>query len=310
MYSLRQKPLRCKLGSSIGIISPSGPISDIHKVRFEKGIETLRIMGFHTILYDHVYDQLGYLAGDDQIRIKDIEQAFLDNSTQAVAGSRGGYGLLRLLSLLKPQFFLPIPKIFFGFSDLIILSHYLYRHCKIPSLHAPVITQLSEVSVKSRETLVKLMNGEKVSFQAENSYGNENHAEGTILGGCLSVFVSMLDTGILSENENIILFLEDTNEPYYKIDRMIQQLRLSKIYKNIKSIVLGTFDHCSGDRLSSAGDSSNHVLELLSDFSGPILTGMKFGHEGDNIPFPLGIQARVNTKEKTCIMLESVCREL
>ena len=108
-------PPRLKPGDTIGIVAAAGPFDvDI----FDRGIHTLKAMGFQIHIPDDIYERDGYLAGSDQQRVDVIHRLFADPDINAIVCAKGGYGSLRLLSLLDYQVIEQHPKIFMGHSDI------------------------------------------------------------------------------------------------------------------------------------------------------------------------------------------------
>jgi muramoyltetrapeptide carboxypeptidase len=123
------------------------------------------------------------------------------------------------------------------------------------------------------------------------------HAEGRLLGGCLSILTAALGTPFaLRIDEPTILFLEDINTKPYQWDRMLQHLRFAGVLQNVRGVVLG-------DTTASIQPSEMPLLEAaclhaLRDFAGPIAIGLQSGHmQQHNRSVPLG--AWVTMKEAT-----------
>ena len=63
----------------------------------------------------------------------------------------------------------------------------------------------------------------------------------TLIGGCLSLVVSLVGTAFFPDIENAILVLEDVNEPPYRVDRMLNQLAMSGVFDRVAGVVFGEF---------------------------------------------------------------------
>ena len=62
---------------------------------------------------------------------------------------------------------------------------------------------------------------------------------GPVLGGCLSLLTAVLGTPWMPRLDDALLFVEDINEPPYRVDRMLTHLRLSGTLSAVRAIVAG-----------------------------------------------------------------------
>ncbi|MCI8631314.1 MAG: LD-carboxypeptidase, partial [Firmicutes bacterium] len=110
------KPL--KKGSTVALIAPSSPpASGV----LGNAIESIKEFGLEPKLFPSCVGNYGYLAGKDEIRARDVENAFADDSVSGIICLRGGYGTPRLLNLLNYDIINKNPKRFFGYSDITAL---------------------------------------------------------------------------------------------------------------------------------------------------------------------------------------------
>jgi muramoyltetrapeptide carboxypeptidase len=95
-----------------------------------------------------------------------------------------------------------------------------------------------------------------------------------------------------------ILILEDINEPVYRIDRMLQQLRLSGALNGCRAIVFGECVKCPDDA-GGGGRAFDDVLgEIARALDVPCLAGIPVGHIDKQWTIPLGAMAEVDTGER------------
>jgi muramoyltetrapeptide carboxypeptidase len=139
-------------------------------------------------------------------------------------------------------------------------------------------------------------------------------AEGTLLGGCLSILTESLGTPYAlppaTTDEPRILFLEDIGTKPYQWDRMLLHLRYAGMLKNVTGIVFGDMRQCvppADDALLEAA-----ILHALRGFDGPIAIGLRSGHVDEpNITLPLGVRARLDLTDADAVALRlfepSVC---
>jgi muramoyltetrapeptide carboxypeptidase len=65
------------------------------------------------------------------------------------------------------------------------------------------------------------------------------HRHGRLLGGNLSMIAATMGTPYEIDAEGIILFIEDVNEPLYRIDRLLTHLRLAGKLRKLRGVLVG-----------------------------------------------------------------------
>src|SRR5947209_6931666 len=110
-----RKPRALKRGDLIEIVTPASPIA-VDKV--DDVTKLLLSQGYRVRLGEHALEKDWYLAGTDEQRAADLQQAFRDPEVDAVLCSRGGYGCARLFPYLDLDAIASARKMFLGFSDI------------------------------------------------------------------------------------------------------------------------------------------------------------------------------------------------
>mgnify|MGYP000754844927 CR=1 FL=1 len=212
------KPTRLKPGDLIGIISPSSPIAD--STRIEKGVRYLESLGYRTTVGKHVGKMRGYLAGTDEERAADVHEMFSDRQVKAIVCVRGGYGTPRLLPLLNYRLIERNPKIFVGFSDVTALQLALWKKCSLITFHGPMagVEMANAMDSFTEEMLWRCLTSNKPL--GELTLPEEpldlsllpGVATGRLLGGNLSLVVSVLGTAYQPDFAGALVFLEEITE--------------------------------------------------------------------------------------------------
>ncbi len=294
-------PQGLKKGDCIGIAAPAGQIFDTEK--FQQGIAVLREMGFCPVFPRELWPgDTKYLADSDKERAKELMQLFADNTIKAIIAARGGYGCLRLLPYLDFTSIRRHPKMFFGFSDITVLLHQLYARSGCLCFHGPVVTSLSRLDKTARSHFFHAISGKPLApFRPEKlEVLREGYAAtGRLLGGNLCSLLTMLGTQYVPDLTGCILFLEEINEPLYKIDRMLTQLALTGTLKNISGLILGDFSlqNHNDDPLAKLRYTEHiwqRVLEVTKHSSFPIWGNFPIGHITANMTLPFGGQATMD----------------
>ncbi len=282
-------------GDTIGIAAPAGAFE---KEKFYQGIAVLEGMGFQVFVPDYLFEKKGYLAGDDAHRANLLNRLFADNQIKAILCARGGFGSLRILSLLDFEIIRNNPKIFVGFSDITAILSVLYEKCGLVTFHGPVLTTLGTGDQKTKDALFSaLSSGIKSDIRPEKGVIiQEGIASGILSGGNLATLCHLLGTQFQSDLRGHILLLEDISEPAYKIDRMLTQMKIAGCFDQVAGVVLGSFEDC-GDM----NDIFRIVKNIFRSCQIPVLAGFDIGHGKCNITLPLGIEAILDTYKMVLI---------
>jgi muramoyltetrapeptide carboxypeptidase len=272
-------------GDIIAIAAPSSPFE---KESLYRGISVLEEMGFRVMIPDGLFERDGYLAGDDRHRAEILHQLFADRRVKAIICARGGFGAMRILSLLDTEMIRNNPKIFIGYSDITALLSVLYSQCSLTVFHGQMMEKLADSDPKTKESLRMALCSEKLpAIKAENGLLIKGGiAHGKVIGGNLSVLCHLLGTRFIPDFTGAILFLEDTGEAPYRIDRMLTQMKLAGCFQNIAGLVLGHFEDCG-----KSEDIVKIINDIFQENNIPILWGLEAGHGLPNLTIPMGIDA-------------------
>ena len=295
------KPSRLKRGDVIGLVSPASTPNDMQKL--DNGIRYLEKNGYRVKLGENVGKSNGYLAGSDQERANDINTMFKDKSVKAIFCIRGGYGASRILDKLDYKIIKNNPKIFVGYSDITALQIAFLQKTGLITFAGPMVATdfSSEISHYTEEYFWEIITSKKKLGRIEQSDKSKlpgiskGNASGRILGGNISVLSALIGTEYFPDLKNRILIFEDIDEPPYKIDRILNQFRLLKVFKLLNGIVLGRFVDCFEHDTSKKTLTLGEVMEFyLKDLNIPVLYSFPHGHIKDMITVPYGINIKMN----------------
>ena len=284
-------PLR--RGDCIGLFSPSGPVREQEKL--EAGIRILHDLGFKTYLSPAKETGHPYLADDDDHRVQEFHSMWRDSKIKAMMAVRGGYGCMRLMPHLDHNLIQQSPKMVIGFSDLTVMLNTLAVQLSTMAVHGPVLTSLSSLDAESLDSFVSLVSGnfyENKSFRGLEIVRG-GRGTGVLRGGNLTTISHLLGTPWEVPFAGTLLFIEDTGEPMYKIDRMLTQLSISGHLEQLSGLLVGCFD-CGADtntNIRLQEDIWNRVLELTGNASFPVWGNVPVGHLSANHSLPIGMIA-------------------
>jgi muramoyltetrapeptide carboxypeptidase len=305
------KPSILRPGDLIGVIAPAGPVTDLPRI--ERGVRYLEALGYRVLPGEHLTDVDGYLAGSDANRLEDLHAMFRNTHVRAIICLRGGYGTPRLLSRIDYRLIRRHPKILAGFSDITALQLALWKKCRLVTFHGPMVaSDMAEtMDPVAEESFWGLLTSRKKRALFEQDAFDlhilhSGTARGPLLGGNLSLIVSILATPYSPDFSGAVLALEEIGEEPYRIDRMLNQLSLSRILPSVSGILAGQFTACVPEDTSRPSAS---VSDLLAEISGrigkPFLAGVPFGHVPRKITLPLGVTVSMNGARASVKLLES-----
>ncbi len=305
------KPPRLSPGDLIGLVSPASPIADHHRI--QRGVRYLERRGFRTVVGKHALKADAYLAGSDDQRVADLHDMFGNNEVHGVMCIRGGYGAPRILPLLDYELIARHPKVFVGYSDITALQLALWRRIGLVTFHGPMVgvEMADTMDSVTEDSFWNLVTSPGLPLKLSHpgwpfEVLAHGQASGRLLGGNLSLVVSLLGTPFQPDFRNAILFLEDTGEEPYRIDRMFAHLRNASILSKGRAILTGQFPDCLPKSDAKPSFSVAQVLLQYAEAAGkPFLAGLQFGHGLRKLTFPVGIRVSVNSNEGTIECLES-----
>jgi muramoyltetrapeptide carboxypeptidase len=297
------KPHALKSGDTVAVVASAAAIERAH---LERGVNVLASMGFRVKVSERVLARAGILAGDDRDRANELQGYFADPEVKAIFSARGGYGCGRLLPILDFKAMAATPKIFVGFSDATFLLNALVDFSGMVSFHGPMVAMdfAKGLSPRSFEHLQGLLNGKIDSFELEaRETLHPGSAQGEVIGGCLSVVVAMIGTPYEPRFDGRILFLEDTGEKAYRIDRMLVQLRQSGALGRVAGIVFGAIRAIDGNEQETQL-IARFAAEQTAGLGCPVLYGIEAGHGTENFTIPFGVVARIDSAARRIIFTE------
>jgi muramoyltetrapeptide carboxypeptidase len=312
------RPRRLSPGQTIGLVAPSSAPNEPEHIRF--AVEMIESLGFRVRPGAHLFERDGYLAGGDAARAADVNAMFAADDIDAIWCVRGGYGASRILPLLDYDRMRRRPRALIGYSDITALHMALHTQAGVVSFHGPVAWRpltpytLGELRRVLCEPSAPIRVGAPPPF--ERSAGRldltnrvttlvPGVARGRLVGGNLCLMAHLTGTRYLPDLSGAILFLEDVDEPYYRIDRFLTQLWLSGRLDGVAGVAFGKFTRCE----PSASFVQNRVLEdILAErcraLGVPALSGLMIGHVEDQTTLPIGCLAELDAGAGTLTLLE------
>jgi muramoyltetrapeptide carboxypeptidase len=333
------KPPQLMPGDTIGIVSPSSPTAAACPGRLQRGIDTIRQMGFQVIVGKNARRRTGHTAGSIQERLDDLHEMFANPEVKAIIATIGGLNSHQLLEELDYELIRRNPKILMGYSDITALLTVIHHRTKLVTFMGPaVLPQFGEYGgllPYTRDAVERvLMNSgvigtipasdawidEQLRWDVEDSRPRvtrpnsgvkvlkRGEARGPILAANMGVLLLTAGTPYFPDVEGRILCLEDDeSETPGTIDRYLTQLRHMGVFDRIRALVVGRFHPRVG--FSPEDSLEDVLLQATRGYQFPIVYDADFGHTDPMMVLPLGVEAHLTAGDQaTFTIVESaVC---
>lgn len=285
-----------KEGDTIALTASARSIT---REQIAPAVEFMQAKGFKLLIDEDLFRVHHQFGGTDLQRAEFINKMIADPEVKALWNVRGGYGTGRMIDDLDVNTLRQNPKWMIGFSDYTVIHHHVMRHCDLAVLHAtmPIFMwekqgkELEDVKL-AMESLASALKGEFQSLNCQNSETiNAHDFTGEIVGGNLSVLLSINGTDSETDWTDKILFIEDLDEYYYHIDRMMQTLRRNGKLKGLKALLVGSFIQMHDHTVPFGMTVKEIITEHCSPYSYPIVFDVNAGHHLQNMTIPFGMLA-------------------
>jgi muramoyltetrapeptide carboxypeptidase len=303
-------PPYLKAGDTIGITSPAGYIT---REEIQPSVIQMESWGFKTKIGDTIGKRDFSFGGTDAERIADMQQMLDDRSIKAIMCARGGYGSVRIIDQLDFKNFAIHPKWVIGFSDITVLHSHLNRNYGIASVHSKMCNSFPDdwnkaepIQIATILSIRQALTGEKMKYTIPSNIQNRRGAvEGMLVGGNLKTIETLAGSRSDIKTGGKILFVEDTGEYLYSIDRMFINLQRTGKLSDLKALIIGGFKIKPDD----AGDEFGRTLyeivwEKIKNYSYPVCFDFPVGHQRNNYAVKCGVMHRLDVNEMSTILKE------
>ena len=279
----------------IHVVAPSNSTPDIEDVlkQFSELAAGRNIDVVYSPQLTANHDYAWYSA-PFEIREQNFYDALTDDKSQVIWAMRGGSGAAELLA--SPRICDAIRttnKVLIGFSDITSL-HLTFNYYSHVSIHGPVVSSVIKHPESFAEVIDILQNKpmQYVLTPLNITPQKSQVIGGTLLGGNLAVYHSMLSTPFMPDINGKILMFEDVNEPGYKLMRLFTQLQLNGTLADCKALLLGEFTNSDQYRDFAFENILDRFLVNI-----PVYKINHIGHVLSNRPIPLGGRIHINNNQ-------------
>jgi muramoyltetrapeptide carboxypeptidase len=288
-------------GDVIRFVAPAGPSEAERAVKAKKRFEA---EGFRVVLPPNLSRRTGYLAGSDEERAAELNEALRDPDARAIFPCRGGYGLSRILDRIDYEALRRAPKIITGYSDLTALHLAVARKCRLITFHSPMpessLWRDDGAYAFAASSFARALFADRYRSGAAGYLIDlprerpapvrlvSGKATGRLVGGNLTLICATLGTPYAIEPKGNLLFVEDISEAPYRVDRMFAQLRLAGVLDQIAGLIVGSFDE------TDTAEVERVVRGYGANLKVPVVLGFPVGHIPTNATLPHGARAELD----------------
>ena len=286
----------------IRLMALSGPMGDLARAR--QGLACLQALGFAVDNQAAIDRRWSRFAGTDAERLADLQGWTGTNmpAPDLLLATRGGYGAIRLLDRIDYDVLCPQLRqhgsIVMGYSDTTAVQLALLARGGVLSWSGPMLYgdfAVPQPSAFMLDWLQRVLSHDHFTLSVEQPQLASTRCQGRLWGGNLTVLTSLVGTPYLPAMPGGILFLEDIGEDVYRVERMLQQLRLAGVLTEQSAILLGHFSGQKPDGFDPAGYTMQRLLnELSGQLNIPVCQGLPVGHVADIVPLPIGAEATLS----------------
>lgn len=275
-------PPYLKAGDVIGVTCPASKI-DYDAALY--GCEVLRSWGFEARMGKTLGGNFHNFAATDTQRHAELQHMLDDENINAIVFGRGGYGVLRILDQLDFSQFIKRPKWLCGYSDITALHIHVLKHCHIQTIHSLMCSGITTETYQDEyvTSLRKALTGEETNYIFDKHELNRpGRAEGQLVGGNLCLLAALCGSVSQPDMRGKILFIEDTGEYKYSIDRMMLTLQRAGWLDQLAGLVVGSFSDGKDTDEPFGQTEWELISDKVKDYGYPLAFGFPIGHQQEN----------------------------
>ncbi|HEY5968927.1 MAG TPA: LD-carboxypeptidase [Chitinophagaceae bacterium] len=288
-----------RAGDIIGITSPAGYITT---EELRSAVQKMESWGYKIQIGETIDKRDFTFGGTDEERTKDFQQMLDDPKIKAIMCARGGYGVVRIIDKLNWEKFKAKPKWIIGFSDVTVFHSHLNKNFGIASIHSKMCNSFPDdwslaepIQIETIEAIQLALSGKKMKYTAiPNPQNKLGTADGVLIGGNLKMLETLAGTKSDINTAGKILFVEDTGEYMYNVDRMFWNLKRTGKLSQLKGLIIGGFKIKVDEDSDDFGKTLQEVvLEKLKAYRYPVCFDFPVGHQRNNYALKCGVKHRL-----------------
>lgn len=288
-------PPYLKPGDTVGITCPAGYIKT---EAIQPAVQLMQSWGFNVKIGQTVGKRDFTMGGTDAERLADLQQMLDDPNVKAIMCARGGYGAVHIIDQLNFKRFIASPKWVIGFSDITVLHNHIHSNYHVATLHSKMCNSFPDnwglaepIQIETILSIKQALTGQKLTYNSPEHASNRiGSATGPLIGGNLSIIATLTGTRSDINTDGKILFLEDTGEYLYNIDRMFYNLQRSGKLEKLAGLIIGGFKIKPDEPDDEFGKTLYEVvLDQVKNYQYPVCFDFPVGHQKNNFALKCGV---------------------
>ncbi len=286
-----------------GTVAIAAPAFHVERARVLAFASRLGAAGYQVTWREDLFAKQGYLAGSAERRAAELMQWVRDPSVDAILCARGGWGCHHVIPRLDAERVRAARKPLIGFSDVTTLLLWQREVAGLAGVHGPMCVRDDGPTPGELRALLALLGGERPAPLAGRGRVR-GRASGPLVGGSLTLLADSLGTAWEVDTRGAIVCIEEIGEKPYALDRQLSHLDAAGKLASAAGFAVGHLIGCV-DPKRSRPTAQRVVEELLGAFRKPLVVGLRFGHASPNLPWPVGVRARLDGGKGELSVLEA-----
>ncbi len=286
-----------KANDKVAIMAPAKQIA---RTEIDVAVKTLIDWGLQVVVGETIDSKYFQFSAPKEQRLDELQALMDDPDIKAIFFARGGYGSIQIIDNLDLKAFKKNPKWLIGFSDITVFHAHLHSKIAATTLHATMPLNFEKNSKESLSTLKEALFKGKMKYELKSKHklNRKGKGKGEIVGGNLSILYSLLGSKSFPNLKGKILFIEDLNEYYYHLDRMMYALKRAGALKDLKGLIVGQFSDMQEAALPFDKNSEEIIYDAVKDYKFPVYFNFPAGHVSDNRALIFGKAVKIEVGVK------------
>lgn len=301
-------PYKLNIGDTIGVVAPSNPIIGDNIEELERAKQIIESKGFKAKYSKYLFSNTNKYSATAMEKAEDINSMFKDTEVKMIWCAKGGENANSVFDYIDYDVIKQNPKIICGYSDITSLTNVIYEKTGLVTFSSTNFKTVGtdETTYSLNEVLKRFvdMNLDLGLAEDEDITINEGVAEGTLIGGNLSLIYGLTCGKYALDFEGKILFLEEfglESEPSL-VSNHLYYMKQNGVFDKINGLWIGNYEHESNISLEKI------VVDTIgNNIKFPIIKSNYFGHVERKTVIPIGTKARINTQNNRKITLLENC---
>ena len=315
------------IGDSVGIFSPSSPITFTCPKRFQRGKKFLEDKGFKIIEGNLTGKYDYYRSGSIKERAEELNNLIRNPKVRCIMSTIGGMNSNSILPYIDYEAFKKDPKIIIGYSDVTAILLGIYAKTGISTYYGPALVAsfgewppfvedtydyfkevaIDDMTLPHELSMPKYWTEEFIAWETQDRSKEkiqntwitiyEGVAVGRLIGGNLNTIAGIWGSEYMPEiRKGDILFIEDSLKNAANIERSFSLLKINGVFDKVSGIILGK--HELFDDMKTGRKPYEILLEVLDDTRVPFLADFDCCHTHPMITLPIGCTVKLDATNK------------